>query len=59
MDELLIGGTYQIKEVIYEGPCSAVYIGEHRLKGTKVIIKMEENKRIGINQYFFLAFIKL
>ena len=48
MDELLIGGTYQIKEVIYEGPCSAVYIGEHRLKGTKVIIKMEENNKYNL-----------
>ena len=63
MNEILLANKYYLKEKIYDGKYSKVYIGEHKYKKENVIIKLEDNKYSNLlqneaNIYLYLMRIK-
>lgn len=63
MNEILLANKYYLKEKIYDGKYSKVYIGQHKYKKEEVIIKLEHNESSKLlqneaNIYLYLMKVK-
>ena len=63
MNEIVLADKYCLKENIYDGKYSKVFIGQHKYKKEKVIIKLENNESSKLlqneaNIYLYLMRVK-